>query len=110
MRNVLRYVLLNEHKDRAAAGAARNAAPSGAPAVPADRMVGVDHWSSALYFDGFANVGPLPEEPPLEPGTRVVDERGPPVAPARSWLLRVGWRRHGLIYTGEYAPLCSSDA
>jgi hypothetical protein len=89
MRNVLRYVLLNEHKDRARA-------------QRADRMVGVDHWSSARYFDGFANVGPLPEEPPLEPGTRVIDEWGPPVAPARTWLLRVGWRQHGLIGTDEY--------
>jgi hypothetical protein len=24
-----------------------------------------------------------------------------PIAPAETWLLRVGWRRHGLIGVGE---------
>ena len=94
MRNVLRYVMLNLHKDRARRGV---------------HVTGVDPWSSAWYFDGFANVGPAAPEPPLEPGTRVVDERGPPVTAPRSWLLRIGWRRHGLIHTGEYAPDASAS-
>jgi hypothetical protein len=94
MRNVLRYVLLNEHKDRARAWGAH----------PARAHGGIDPWTSAYYFEGFADVGPVPPEPPLEPGERVVDPTGPPVTEPTSWLLRVGWRRHGLIDTGEYDP------
>ena len=77
MRNVLSYVLLNEHKDRARQG---------------ELVQGVDPYSSGRYFDGWTNVPPHP--PPAEP----------PVAPARSWLLRTGWRRHGLLRTTERAP------
>ncbi|HET9954675.1 MAG TPA: hypothetical protein VFQ61_09225 [Polyangiaceae bacterium] len=44
-----------------------------------------DPCSSALFFDGFAEVR----------GTeRTLDS---PVIEARTWLLRAGWRRHGLI-------------
>jgi REP element-mobilizing transposase RayT len=108
MRNVLRYVLLNLHKDRARAARALQGAglcdDATTPRSAGAYVTGVDHWSSAFYFDGFANVGPVAPEPPLEPGSRVVDERGPPVTAPRSWLLRIGWRRHGLIHTEEYAP------
>ena len=107
MRNVLRYVLLNEHKDRALARSALSRAASAASASNRslwEGFDGIDPWSSAFYFDGFANVGAVAPEPPPPPGTRVVDERGPPVTAPRSWLLRVGWRRHGLIHTEEYAP------
>jgi REP element-mobilizing transposase RayT len=107
MRNVLRYVLLNENKDRALARSAlvRTLGKAGARSrVLVAGCDDIDHWSSAFYFDGFANVGPVAPEPPPPPGTRVVDERGPPVTAPRSWLLRIGWRRHGLIHTGEYAP------
>ena len=97
MRNVLRYVLRGAHKDAARSAHKRE-------------LTGVDFWSSAYYFDGFANVGAAAEEPPLEPGARIIDERGPPVTPARSWLLRVGWRRHGLIHTAEYAPKRGADS
>jgi REP element-mobilizing transposase RayT len=122
MRNVLRYVLLNEHKDRAKrarpsvgrsfgaqdirarAMGARRGAEWGASQALRARLVGVDHWSSAYYFDGFANVGPVPPEPPPKPGERVVEPLGPPVTEPHSWLLSTGWRRYGLIDTTEYAP------
>ncbi|MFA6168851.1 MAG: transposase, partial [Gemmatimonadaceae bacterium] len=68
MRNVLRYVFLNAHKDAARRGRARaeRALRHGGTMLAAlvSRLVGVDHWSSAFYFDGFANVGPVPPEPP----------------------------------------------
>jgi len=55
-----------------------------------------DPFSSAAWFDGW--------EHPLLPGT--IAERGPPlVVAARTWLLRVGWRRHGLIYLSEHPAL-----
>jgi hypothetical protein len=42
----------------------------------------LDPASSARWFDGTPR--PTPSQPP-------------PVARARTWLLRIGWRRHGLI-------------
>jgi putative transposase len=82
-RNLLAYVLLNTHKDMARRGQV---------------LRGVDPCSSGQWFDGWAD---FPPRPP--PG---LDEAGaqPEVAPAGSWLLREGWRRHGLIHTSERAP------
>jgi len=73
VRNALAYVLLNVRKHwRERTGAA-----------PPARF---DTASSGAWFDGW-------RRPP--PG---LDSEGPrDVAPARSWLLRVGWRRRGLI-------------
>jgi len=67
-RNALRYVLLNVKKHH--------------------RLQGdfADQHSSATTFDGFSR-------PPL---IIEADARWPPVAP-RTWLLKTGWRRHGLI-------------
>ena len=79
MRNVLSYVLLNEHKDRARQG---------------ELIRGIDSYSSGRYFDGWADAEGVP---PLD------GERAPPVAQPRSWLLRVGWRRRGLLRTTERA-------
>lgn len=49
-----------------------------------------DPCSSALWFDGWRN--PCAARPPPGPA---------PVVPARSWLLRVGWRRHGNVAVTE---------
>jgi len=68
VRNALRYVLLNARHH-------------------ASRLAGrtlLDPASSARWFDGW-------REPPTGATTRA------PVARARTWLLRMGWRRHGLI-------------
>jgi len=70
VRNVLRYVLLNARKH------ARRPGPDGRP----------DPASSARWFDGWRGCRRVPAAAP-----------GTPVARARSWLLRSGWRRHGLI-------------
>ena len=50
----------------------------------------IDPCSSGPWFDGWRDLRPLP--PPVKP---------PPVTAAHSWLLRVGWRRHGLLSTDE---------
>jgi putative transposase len=78
LRNVLRYVLLNEHKDALA---------------EEGRLLGggLDPGSSAAWFDGWH---PTVRPPP-------VDGRDPPVTSAVSWLARKGWRRHGLLLPGE---------
>ena len=47
-----------------------------------------DPHSSAIWFDGWAH--PLPDESPP-----------PLVAKASTWLITIGWRRHGLLRTDE---------
>lgn len=59
----------------------------------------VDPYSSARYFDGWD--GPIELEP-AEPGA------SPPVAQAKTWLLRTGWRRWGLIGINE-TPAAGRD-
>jgi REP element-mobilizing transposase RayT len=58
---------------------------------------GIDPCSSARFFDGFR------EGPCVEIGARGGDA---PTRAPRTWLLRVGWRRHGLL-THEEAPATS---
>ena len=81
VRNALRYVLLNARKH------ARRPSPGGRP----------DPASSGRWFEGWRGRKRVP--------TAGVDT---PVARARSWLLRSGWRRHGLIdpcdVPGHVAP------
>jgi putative transposase len=80
MRNVLSYVYLNLHKDKAKRRI---------------RILSPDSCSSHAWFDGWQHASP---GGPPEPGTRA------PVAQAQSWLLRKGWRRHGLIRLDERWP------
>jgi putative transposase len=81
VRNALVYVLGNFRKH------------SRRPVPP-----GIDPYSSAAWFSGFrgargaaASALPFASRPPP-----CNDERRP-VSEARTWLLSVGWRRHGLI-------------
>jgi REP element-mobilizing transposase RayT len=77
VRSALAYVLLNARKHwKQRTG---NAPP-----------VKLDEASSGNWFDGWRRTlrAPVGDEPA-------------PVAPARSWLLRVGWRRHGLLDPAE---------
>ena len=53
----------------------------------------LDRASSARWFDGWRRERLETRE---DPGLPKLDER-PPVARARTWLLAVGWRRHGLL-------------
>ncbi len=76
VRGAIRYVLLN---------AARHARRAG-------RALRIDPASSGRWFDGWSR-------------GKVARERAPatrrPVARPRTWLLRVGWRRHGLLDPAE---------
>jgi hypothetical protein len=90
VRAALRYVLLNARRHAAQARAALGA------------RVRLDPASSARWFDGWRRTAPgAPEavDPPSLP------ERSP-VARARTWLLTVGWRRHGLLDPADAAPCC----
>jgi hypothetical protein len=77
VRNALVYLFHNEKK---------HAAQYGKP-LPADY---VDPCTSAAWFDGWKEKTgpPRPTAPAL-------------VAPAATWLLTTGWRRHGLISVSE---------
>ncbi len=83
VQRALRYVLLN---------ARRHAAMTIRKTVRAVDTL-LDPASSARWFDGWKAGGgsaPGAPEPPAP-------DRARPVARARTWLLRVGWRRHGLL-------------
>lgn len=51
------------------------------------RLAGIDRCSSGPWFDGWTEPVVLVDEPP---GRR-------PCVPPRTWLLAVGWRRHGPV-------------
>ncbi len=79
VRAALRYVLLN---------ARRHARMAKAKVAAAVR---IDPASSGRWFDGWKRV---PNEDRRAHATAYTR---PPVARARTWLLTVGWRRHGLL-------------
>ncbi len=81
VRGALRYVLLNAR--RHAAAAVKKIASS----------VRLDPASSARWFDGWRR--DKIKEVVREEATP--DDDRPAVARARTWLLTVGWRRHGLL-------------
>jgi REP element-mobilizing transposase RayT len=81
VRRALAYVLLNARRHLAKR---RHVARS-----TASRL---DPASSARWFDGWRRTA-------ASPGDAATSTRE--VAPARTWLLRLGWRRHGLIDPGE---------
>lgn len=54
---------------------------------------GIDRCSSGAAFDGWS--------PSLTTRDECFRERAQPVAKPRTWLLRVGWRRHGAIDVDE---------
>ena len=75
----LRYVLLN---------ARRHAARSGAALTSPARL---DPASSARWFDGWKRKVPGALD------DQATQMNRPAVARAKTWLLRVGWRRYGLL-------------
>jgi REP element-mobilizing transposase RayT len=84
VRNALAYVLLNARRHFAKRSGGRR---------PPVRL---DAASSARWFDGWKQAWRARLGPPVE-------EPGAPreVAAAHTWLLRVGWRRHGLVDPSE---------
>jgi len=81
VRNALAYVLLNARKH----WRKRHAS------APPTRL---DEASSGRWFDGWRRA-PASREPP--PGALELRE----VAASRTWLLGLGWRRHGLVDPAE---------
>ncbi len=77
VRNALRYVLLNARHHLADARA------------KAARVVRLDPASSSRWFDGWKGTVRFESDAHSPPRS--------PVARARTWLLRTGWRRHGLL-------------
>ena len=80
VRSALRYVLLNA---RRRASTVRKAATT---------TVRLDPASSARWFDGWKPKAALTAD-----ATSAASHPPSPVARARTWLLSVGWRRHGLL-------------
>lgn len=76
VRRALAYVLLNARRHTTRVGRARR----------------IDPGSSGRWFDGWRA---------LPWGEGAATGGMPPVAPARTWLLRAGWRKHGLIDPNE---------
>jgi hypothetical protein len=60
--------------------------------APAPGRPWFDPYSSARWFDGWRRAHPSPP---------TGGASAPPVVSPRSWLLRSGWRRHGLLDPGE---------
>jgi hypothetical protein len=83
VQRALRYVLLNGR---------RHAARTARKAVRAMHCL-LDPASSARWFDGWKRSAPGAPEPRAPAGLAF----SPCVARARTWLLTVGWRRHGLL-------------
>jgi putative transposase len=75
VRHALRYVLQN---------AGKHDAHHPAPDVETCTVDGIDPCSSARWFTGWRTPPPAPDT-------------APPVSPPRTWLLREGWRRLGLL-------------
>lgn len=85
--HALRYVLLNARKH--SSGARRAAARA--------MDVVLDRASSARWFDGWKTGSGAAPSAPVSAAGRIKA----PVARARTWLLSVGWRRHGLLDPAE---------
>ena len=79
VRNALRYVMENAKKHAAKGGGGSQV------------RTPIDVFTSAPWFDGF-------REKIVVRGLEAIAR---PVAAARTWLLRIGWRRHGLLSVGE---------
>jgi REP-associated tyrosine transposase len=78
VRNAIRYVLANGRK---------HAAEGREVVVPQ----AIDTFTSAPWFDGFIESFTM----------RGMDDVERPVTDARSWLLNIGWRKHGLLSVHE---------
>jgi REP element-mobilizing transposase RayT len=83
VRNALRYVLLN----------ARRHAHATVRAARRTIETLLDPASSAKWFDGWRPGRMSAPDTPERSAAAIK----PPVARARTWLLTIGWRRHGLL-------------
>ena len=69
----------------------------------------IDAYSSAPYFHGFAECG---GKAPIEIEPRIVvaalRRRGPPIEPPETWLLAIGWMRHGKVSLHDSPRRCET--
>jgi hypothetical protein len=86
VRNAIRYVLLNARRHAAKLRKSKKLAGP----------VRLDPASSARWFDGW-RPGVAREDPPAAFGLGAT----PAVSRPRTWLLRTGWRRRGLLDPGD---------
>jgi REP element-mobilizing transposase RayT len=93
VRRALVYVLAN-FKKHARRGALRN---------------GTDACSSAAWFDGWRDGAPA-SLTRLAADERLAVMHDAPVSSPRTWLMRVGWRRHGLVGRDEAPSTRDGDA
>jgi REP element-mobilizing transposase RayT len=100
VRNALAYVLLNARHHAAERIARRRERGRSAKPLGPGRLL--DAASSARWFDGWRAGAEVDRSPPRLLG------REPAVAPARTWLLRVGWRKHALIDPSEIPALAKA--
>jgi REP element-mobilizing transposase RayT len=92
VRNALAYVLCNFRKH---AAELRSRLARGARRSLSEALVGfMDACSSARWFDGWAREDAVERSLGL---SRAGPIEECPVVPALTWLLRIGYRRHGLI-------------
>jgi REP element-mobilizing transposase RayT len=61
--------------------------------------VGIDPYSSGIWFSGWREARPLPLAVAIS--KRTIDVERAPVATARSWLLRRGWLQAGTISVND---------
>jgi len=87
VRNVLRYVLGNGRK---------HAAEGREVSVPQ----AIDTYTSAPWFDGFRESVTV----------RGIEAMPRPVTDSRTWMLTIGWRRHGLLSVHELPATGSCGA
>jgi hypothetical protein len=90
---VVHYSLQRDHAHLLVEAADARELACGMKAIGARlaRAVRLDEASSGRWFDGWRRAL-ASREPPLEL---------PEVSPPRTWLLSIGWRRHGLIDPAE---------
>jgi len=88
VRNALVYVLANFRKH---------------PRAVHGKAAAWDVFSSAPYFHGFREFGGDAPRDCIDDAVprALTPTDGSPVLPASTWLLRVGWRRYGLISVNE---------
>jgi REP element-mobilizing transposase RayT len=93
VRNALAYVLLNTR--RHAAKRLAKLRKLGRRVRPLQKTYVLDAASSARWFEGWCEDIELDRSPPRALGW------APAVGAAKTWLLAVGWRRHGLLDPNE---------
>lgn len=70
---------------------------------------GIDPFSSAEWFDGWCFTTGVAPPLAVQRRFRPIEGHAPAVAQPRTWLARVGWRRHGLVGLGEGPRRCGRN-